>query len=89
MLFGGIKLNNEIDATQLNKIIKNLYETNFFENVEIKISNNSLEIIVVENPIIQSIEIRGIKNKSLEKALLEKINLKKGSSFNEFKVTSE
>ena len=81
ILFGGIKLNNEIDATQLNKIIKNLYETNFFENVEIKISNNSLEIIVVENPLVQSVNIEGVKNKNILKILKENMTLKEKSSF--------
>ncbi len=88
-MFSGVTIGEDLSTNDLNIILKNLYETNFFEDVQVNLNQSNLEIIVVENPIIQSIEIRGIKNKSLEKALLEKINLKKGSSFNEFKVTSE
>ena len=40
ILFGNIKLNHEINSGDLNDIIKNLYETNFFKNVSIKIINN-------------------------------------------------
>ena len=51
----------------LNSIIKNLYETKFFENVSVSISNNILEIEVEENPLIQSVSIEGIKNKNIVK----------------------
>ena len=32
ILFSGYKLNDDIDKNDLNKIIKNLYETSFFKN---------------------------------------------------------
>ena len=81
ILFGDIKLNQEIDAIQLNNIIKNLYETNFFKNVNINILNNSLEIEVVENPLVQSVNIEGVKNKNILKILRENMILKEKSSF--------
>ena len=31
-----LKLNDEINEKKLNKILKNLYETNFFKNVSVK-----------------------------------------------------
>ncbi len=89
IMFSGVTIGEDLSTNDLNTILKNLYETNFFEDVQVNLNQSNLEIVVVENPIIQSIDIRGIKNKSLEKALLEKINLKKGSSFNKFKVASE
>ena len=45
----------------INIIIKNLYETNFFKDVKLNIINNQLNILVVENPIIQSIIFEGLK----------------------------
>ena len=33
VLFSGIKLNQDIDQSDLNNIIKKLYETSFFENI--------------------------------------------------------
>ncbi len=81
ILFGEIKLNEEIDAFKLNNIIKNLYETNFFKDVSITISNNNLEIKVVENPLVQSVSIEGIKNKNILKILRENMTLKEKSSF--------
>ena len=81
ILFGNIKLNQEINSGDLNDIIKNLYETNFFKNVSIKILNNSLSIEVVENPLIQTVSIEGIKNKKIIGILRDNMNLKQKSSF--------
>ena len=36
-IYGDIKLNQDYNEQQLNKIINNLYSTNFFENVEISL----------------------------------------------------
>ncbi len=89
IMFSGISKGQDVSPEDLNNILKKLYETNFFEDVKVNLNKSILEIFVIENPIIQSIRIEGIKNKSLEKALLEKINISKGSSFNNFKASSE
>ena len=36
-LFGNIKLNNDYDKQDLNDILKELYETNFFKDVKISL----------------------------------------------------
>ena len=89
IMFSEVSVGQDLSDNDLNQILKKLYETNFFEDVEVNLKDSKLEITVIENPIIQSIRIEGVKNKSLEKALFEKINLNKGSSFNNFKVSSE
>ena len=66
-MFSGVTIGEDLSTNDLNIILKNLYETNFFEDVQVNLNQSNLEIVVVENPIIQSIDIRGIKNKSLEK----------------------
>ena len=35
ILFGDIKINKNYEDRDLNKVIKNLYKTNFFENFKI------------------------------------------------------
>ena len=81
ILFGDIKLNESYDEFQLNKILKNLYETNFFNTVDIIIDENTLIINVDENPIIQSVIINGIKNKRIIKSLQDNLILKEKNSF--------
>ena len=63
ILFGEIDKNIDFDKNKLNVILKNLYKTNFFSDVKLEIKDNVLNIYVVENPIVQSIELNGIKAK--------------------------
>ena len=88
-MFANVDIGDDLTANDLNKVLKNLYETNFFKDVKIELTNSILKIIVDESPIIQSIKIKGVKNKNLEKALFEKIDINKGSSFNKSKVSAE
>tara|TARA_B100001093_G_scaffold130001_1_gene122584 strand:- start:1179 stop:3428 length:2250 start_codon:yes stop_codon:yes gene_type:complete len=82
-VLGNINLNENFNNEDLNKSLKKLYDTNFFENVNITLNNGSLKIVVVENPIIEDIEITGIKNKSFLKNIKESIVLKNRKSFTE------
>ena len=68
-MFGNIKIEDEINLGEINKILKNIYESFFFEDVQITFENNILNIYVEEKPIIQNIEYQGIKSKTI----LEKI----------------
>ena len=89
ILFGDIQKGSDIDNKKLNSILKNLYETNFFENVKIKLDKQKLIVTVIENPIIQSIKIIGVKNKSILKNLNSNLKLKEKSSFVENIVKNE
>ena len=71
VMFSGLQIGQNIEIDQLNSSIKNLYETNYFQNVEIDADNGIINITVIENPIIQSISINGIKNKEILKQLLD------------------
>ena len=83
-MFSSIKLNQTLTSDGIDKITKDLYETNFFENIIISFKDGKLKINVKENPIIGVVEISGIKSKSIEENLLKKIKLKSKSSFNDF-----
>jgi outer membrane protein insertion porin family len=74
-------LNKEVTDSDINSITKNLYETNFFKDVTVKLEKDLLLINVVENPIIQSIVYKGVKSDSLLQFLIEGVNLKDRSSF--------
>ena len=68
-MFANIELKDEISNNKLNQILKDLYETNFFENVKVQFENNTLTIVVNEYPIIQNINYNGIKSKTLLKEI--------------------
>ena len=61
IVLGNIKKNENFTSAELNSTLKKLYDTNFFTNINISFDNNLLRIDVIENPIIEDIEITGIK----------------------------
>ena len=65
ILFSEINVNDNIYSEDLNKAFKKLFETDYFKDVKISFNNGYLKIKVVENPLIQSVIINGIKNKSI------------------------
>ena len=83
IVLGGIKKNVDYDNNKLNSILKNLYDTNFFNDIQLKLSDGKLSINLSENPIIEDIEITGIKKKEYTKQILEEITLKNRKSFTE------
>ena len=81
-IFADVKVGEDIDQNYFNVILKNLYKTNFFKNINLSLDSNTLKITVEENPIVQNYFIEGIKNKSLLKIIEENVLFKEKSSFN-------
>jgi len=74
-------IGDNITNQSLNQILKDLYETKFFKNVDVKYTNNILTINVSENPIIQNIIYNGIKSKTLLNSITDGTKLITRSSF--------
>ena len=83
-MFSNVSLQDKINDNKINSILKNLYETNFFENVSVKLENNLLIITVKEYPIIENINIEGLKAKKIKEGIRKNLLLKNRSSFNKF-----
>ncbi len=83
-MFSPVTLNQNITEEDLNKITKELYQTNFFENIFVSINDGVLSINVKENPVIGKLEINGVKSKTIKENLYKKLKLKSRSSYNEF-----
>ena len=71
-IFSGVSIGDNLTTEDLNDILKQLYETNFFKDVNLKYENSILTVNVIENPIVQNLIIQGVKNKDLKKEI-EKI----------------
>ena len=89
IVFSDLKKGKDVSSSDLNESLKKLYDTNFFENVSISISNNLVTIKVEEYPIIQEITIEGIKRKQTVKELKEQIVLKEKNPFNETLIKAD
>ncbi len=80
-VYGEVSLNQNIDNAKINEIIKNLYSTNFFEDIKVTVSNKTLFIKVVEHPVINEIIIIGEKAKKYKDAITKNIKSKKNGPF--------
>ena len=82
-LFSDVKINDTLDDEKLNIILKKLYETNFFKNINLSFKNNILAIKVAENPIIENFDYKGIKSQRILNIIKENRLLKSRSSYTE------
>ena len=80
-VYGEIEIDKDISEAELNQITNNLYSTNFFNNVSVKISSDTLIIKVSEYPVINQLIIIGEKRKSLEEQIKKIISLKEKKSY--------
>ena len=83
LMFSQLSINETLEVNELNKILKNLYNSSFFQDVKVDFLNNILTITVIEYPIIQKIDFNGIKAKKIRDLILKDLILKSRSSFND------
>ena len=80
-VLGNFDIGQEYEDEKSNDILKNLYNSNFFKDVKIIFQSGNLTINVEENPIIENIEVNGIRSDRLLKFIQENLTLKNRSSF--------
>jgi len=89
IIFSEIKINEKITKTKLDQVIKRLYKTNFFRDINLSFENQTLFLKVEENPIIEKLELTGIKKQSLVEFIKDKLQLAEMKSFNQNLLTSD
>ena len=80
-VYGDIEINKDISESGLNKIINNLYSTNFFKDVSARISSKTLFIKVSEYPVVNQLIIIGEPRDSFVEQIQKIISLKEKKSF--------
>ncbi len=83
IIFSDINLNDEVTKSELDRVIKNLYKTNFFRNIILNFENQILSLKVEENPIIENLQLEGIKKQSLVEFIKDKMQLSEMKSFDQ------
>ena len=81
VIFGDIKIGENYESSDINLLIKKLYETNFFSDIIIELNNGILNIQVEENPIINSVVFEGEKANKFKDAIREILILREKTSF--------
>jgi len=88
-VYGEITIGKDYSAFEINKILKNLYETDFFEDVKVSLTNGVLNIFVKEYLYINFVDLEGEKAKKVKNTILEKLQLKSKESFIESKLSQD
>ena len=88
-LFISINIKDNLNEVKINEILKDLYKTNFFKDVTVKFENQILSINVLENPIIEEINYRGIKSDRILEIIKNQTTIKPRSSYSENRIKKE
>ena len=86
--YADISINDEYSDDIGNEILKSLFKTELFSNIEIKYSNNKLIISIIENPTINLIKFKG-NSKVKDEDLLIEVQLKERSVYSRSKVKKD
>ena len=81
MVYGEIQLNKDFSERDINNVINNIYSTDFFQNLDVRLENNILKINVLEYPRINKLIVIGEKKKKNVEQLKDLIRLKENQSF--------
>ena len=87
--YGQIKIGKNYNDNEINKILKNLYGTDFFKEISLKLDGETLIIDVQENKIIQSVVIEGVESKNIKDSILKSLYSKDKSPFLVEKVKTD
>ena len=89
IMFSELKIGDEINSNILNNALKNLYYTDYFKKVELLNENETVFIIIEENPIVQSVDIEGIKENNIYDKVKEVTNKIEKYPFVENKINEQ
>lgn len=81
ILYGNIELEKNYSEADLNTVIKNLYSTNFFEDVQISLEKNVLTINLKEYPVLNQLIVIGEKSNKFKDEIKKVMQLKEKRSF--------
>jgi outer membrane protein insertion porin family len=88
-VYGDINIGKDYSSFDINKILKSLYGTEFFEDIKITLSNGVLNISVKEYAMVNSIDFQGEKSSTIKNDIIDKLSLKEKGSFIESKITQD
>ena len=88
-VYGEIEIGKNYTNSDLNEILKKLFDTNFFEDINVNLSNGNLIVEVKEYPYIFSVDIIGEKSNTIKKEILNKLELQPQESFIQNKLVED
>ena len=81
MIYGDINLGKDYSEQDLNKVLNNLYSTNFFEDVKLELNNGSLKINLIEFSVINKLIVLGETSNKYKEQIRKILLSKEKDSF--------
>ena len=88
-IYGGIKLNKDYSESDLNKILNNLYSTNFFKDVKVELVGGTLKVNLIEYLTIDTIVILGEPSNKYKEQIRKIISSKEKGSYIENNLAND
>lgn len=88
-VYGEIEIGKDYTNFDLNNVLKNLYSTDFFEDINLNLENKTLNIILKEYPTINEITLNGEKSKRIRDVIFDRLSLKEKNSFISSKLNND
>ncbi len=82
--FGGIEIGKDYSQEELNTILLDLYNTNFFSDIKFEVKDNVLIVKVEERKIIQQIVLNGVKAEKTKNSIMKNLSLREKSPYVNF-----
>ena len=89
IIYGDIQIKKDYSESDLNKILNNLYSTNFFENISIELNNNILKVNLIELPTISQLIILGEPKNKILKEMKKLMQLRENDYYSKSKLTKD
>lgn len=80
-IYGEIEIGKNYNDANLNRVLNNLYRTEFFEDVKISVVNGELKVKVKEFPFVDQLIIVGEKSNKYKEQIKKIISTKEKRSF--------
>ncbi len=88
-MFSNITIGDDINDNDLNEVLKNIFNSNFFNDVKVSFNKNILSISVEESPLVENVEISGPKAKRIIEKLKKILVVKARKSYNELLILED
>ena len=88
-IYGNININKDYSEKDLNKILTDLNSTNFFENIEVDLTNGLLKVDLIEYPLINELVILGESAEKYKEQIKKIIKSKAKDSFIEKNISRD
>ncbi len=80
-IYGNIKIGKNYSEQDLDKVLNDLYSTNFFRDVRVELTNGNLKVNLIEYPVINTLILLGEKSNKYKEEIKKIILSKEKDSF--------